>query len=751
GSSWATYMPRVALVNEQSQPSTSTDEVDLPVRAFAGLGELDRAQMLCAPLRWPVPSRLSAELKVPRGKATEAMKALGLRTIGDLLEHLPRESRPSCMVGSLRPGEPATIDVQVRTIATRAVRRRGMRPLVEATVSDASGSIRITIFNQPWLAIRYRPGTRLLLHGKADGRGGFAVSHHVVPNDGQSTEADAVAHYAATEGINSTQILKFVHGARGALADICEALPAYVRASQQLPDLPSALAALHFPRDASDPEAGRRRLAFDELLLTQLAFLRRRARHRSRGDAPAFERLPTRSAGWLAEELPFELTEDQQTAIEEISADLAQPNPMQRLLMGDVGAGKTVVALYAMLRAVEHDHQAALMAPTETLAEQHFATLQKLITAEPVTIALLTGSTPARRRADILGKLASGELSLIVGTHALIEPTVQFRSLALAIVDEQHRFGVLQRAALDDKGSPSPPGEGTTKRSVHVLHMTATPIPRTLALASYGDLDVSTLRQMPKGRQPIETRIVSTEQARKEAYAQLRSELDSGRQGYVVCPLIEQAVSDDPFAVAGEREVRAAVAEFKRLGEGELANYRLVLMHGQMPTREKQEAMARFADGEVDVLVSTTVIEVGIDVPNATVMMIENAERFGISQLHQLRGRIGRGRHHSYCMLMGPAGSSRLRAVARYSDGFRLAEIDLALRKQGDLIGTRQSGVGQYRVARIPGDEHLLDRARAQAERIMQSDSLLSSPEHVLLGELLDKRSAPGEPASIPA
>jgi ATP-dependent DNA helicase RecG len=370
-----------------------------------------------------------------------------------------------------------------------------------------------------------------------------------------------------------------------------------------------------------------------------------------------------------------------------------------------------------------------------------------------VTIALLTGSTPARRREDILGKLASGELSLIVGTHALIEPTVQFRSLALAVVDEQHRFGVLQRAALDDKGSPTP-DQKTTKRSVHVLHMTATPIPRTLALATYGDLDVSTLRQLPQGRQPIETRIVSTEQARREAYAQLRAELDAGRQAYVVCPLIEQATSEDPFAVAvaGEGEVRAAVAEFKRLGEGELANYRLVLMHGQMPTREKQAAMAQFADGEVDVLVSTTVIEVGIDVPNATVMVIENAERFGISQLHQLRGRIGRGCHHSYCMLMGPAGSSRLRAVARYSDGFRLAEIDLALRKQGDLIGTRQSGVGQFRVARIPGDEHLLDRARAQAERIMQSDAALSSPEHTLLGELLDKHAcAPEEQASIRA
>ena len=747
----AGQMPRAALVNHEPPPPARTEDAELALRAFAGVGELDREQMLGAPLRWPVPSRLEAELKVPRGKATEAMRTLGLRTIGDLLEHLPRESRPSCTVASLRPGEPATIDVQVRTIATRAVRRRGMRPLVEANVSDASGSIRITIFNQPWLAIRYRPGTRLLLHGKADGRGGFAVSHHVIPNEGQSADADAVAHYAATEGINSTQILKFVHGARGALADICEALPAYVRSSQHLPDLPSALAALHFPRNASDPEAGRRRLAFDELLLTQLAFLRRRARHRSRGDAPAFECLPTRSARWLDEELPFELTEDQKTAIEEIGADLVQPNPMQRLLMGDVGAGKTVVALYAMLRAVEHDHQAALMAPTETLAEQHFATLGKLITGEPVTIALLTGSTPARRREDILAKLASGELSLIVGTHALIEPTVKFRSLALAVVDEQHRFGVLQRAALDDKGSPTP-GQRTTKRSVHVLHMTATPIPRTLALATYGDLDVSTLRQLPQGRQPIETRIVSTERARGEAYAQLRSELDAGRQAYVVCPLIEEAVSEDPFAVAGEREVRAAVAEFGRLGEGELSNYRLVLMHGQMPVREKQAAMAQFAAGEVDVLVSTTVIEVGIDVPNATVMVIENAERFGISQLHQLRGRIGRGCHHSYCMLMGPAGSGRLRAVARYSDGFRLAEIDLALRKQGDLIGTRQSGVGQFRVARIPGDEQLLDRARAQAERIMQSDAALSSPEHTLLGELLDKRaSAPGEQASIPA
>jgi ATP-dependent DNA helicase RecG len=382
-----------------------------------------------------------------------------------------------------------------------------------------------------------------------------------------------------------------------------------------------------------------------------------------------------------------------------------------------------------MLRAVEHGGQAALMAPTETLAEQHFATIQRLLGGETVSCALLTGSTAARARRETLGKLASGELSLLVGTHALIEPDVEFRALAVAVVDEQHRFGVRQRAALNEKGTP------------HMLHMTATPIPRTLALAGYGDLDTSTLRELPLGRQPIDTRIVAGERARARAYDELREQLQAGRQAFVVCPLIEQEPEqpgqDGAAPAAGMGELRAATAELERLRGSELEGYRLVLLHGGMRPREKQQAMAAFASGEADVLVATTVIEVGIDVPNATVMLVENSERFGISQLHQLRGRIGRGEHRGICRLMGPPGSPRLRALAEHGDGFRLAEIDLQLRSEGELVGTRQSGLRQFEVAQLPEDAALLERARACAERLLEHDPRLREPEHVLLGERL--------------
>jgi ATP-dependent DNA helicase RecG len=729
---------------EASEPAA--EPAAFEARAFASSAPLSPAELLAADVRWPRPSRLQQELEASPRKLAEGLEALGLRTVGDLLEHLPRDRREARTVATLREGEQATVAVQVRSIASRPVRRRGMRPLVEATVFDASGSMRVTFFNQPWLVQRYPEGTRLLLHGKAEARGRFRVSHHAVGAElgaeSDPREAEAVAHYAASEGVTSTQILTLVQGFRDALADFPEPLPASLRHVERLCDRQAALTAMHFPSSAEQAETARERLAFDELLLTQLVFLRRRAARRARTSAVSLAEPPSLIARWLEHGLPFALTADQRAAVATIGEDLAQTRSMQRLLMGEVGSGKTVVALYAMLRAVEHGHQAALMAPTETLAEQHFATLQRLLGAESLSSALLTGATPAARRADTLGKLASGELSLIVGTHALIEPSVRFRSLVVAVVDEQHRFGVRQRAALDEKGAAGTP---------HVLHMTATPIPRTLALARHGDLDVSTLHELPRGRQAIATRIVSGEQARAQAYVELREQLDAGRQAYVVCALVEESQAEEQNAAsspaeapatakqgqASPAEVRAATAEFERLAGGELSGYRLELLHGQMRAREKQAAMARFAAGAVDVLVATTVIEVGIDVPNATVMLVENAERFGISQLHQLRGRVGRGEHRSHCMLVGPPSSARLRALVAHNDGFRLAEIDLALRREGELIGTRQSGLGQFRVACLPQDTELLERARAQAQAIVGADPRLSSAEHALLGEAL--------------
>ncbi|HXW59082.1 MAG TPA: ATP-dependent DNA helicase RecG [Solirubrobacteraceae bacterium] len=706
---------------------------ELP-RAFADGRTLGRAEMIGAPLRWPRPSRLREPLRLAPGKMADGIELLGLATVGDLLEHLPRASRQARTVAELQAGEQATVAVEVRAISARAVRRRGMRPLVQATVFDASASMRATFFNQPWLVERYRPGTRLLLHGGADGKGGFRVSHHAIGSDPGAT--GAVPHYPASEGVTSTQILTLVQGAREALHEIPDALPAAARCAERLPDRACALAAMHFPRAPEDLEAGRRRLGFEELLLTQLVFLHRRARRRAACDACALTRPPSLSARWM-EQLPFAPTGDQRRAIAAIEADLAEPRAMQRLLLGEVGSGKTVVALHAMLRAVEHGHQAALMAPTETLAEQHFQTLTTLIGAEPVAASVLTGSTPPRRRRDTLGKLANGELSLIVGTHALIEPDVEFGALAVAVVDEQHRFGVRQRAALDAKGA------------AHMLHMTATPIPRTLALARYGDLDVSTLRELPRGRGPVDTRLVDGQKGRAEAYRELREQLQAGRQAYVVCPLIDAVEGE----AAAPGTARAAKAELVRLRDGELSGFRLALLHGGMRARDKQRAMAAFAAGEADVLVATTVIEVGIDVPNATVILVENAERFGISQLHQLRGRVGRGSWRSSCFLAGDAAgaSAKLRALRSHADGFRLAEIDLALRKEGELVGTRQSGLGQFRFALLPDDTLLLERARARAAAIFAEDASLSAPEHALLARALTDRFGADALEPIPA
>jgi ATP-dependent DNA helicase RecG len=767
--------------------------------AFASTRSPTRAELLAAPVRWPRPSRLEQPLKGPTGKSASGLRALGVETVGALLEHLPRDRREARTVAELCPGEQATVAVEVESIAVRPVRRRGMRPLVEATVFDETGAMSAAFFNQPWLVDRYRSGTRLLLHGKSQKGGRFAVASHALSGElgaGRSPlagERQAVAHYPAAEGVSSTQIVTLMREHRGALADVDEPLPARIRAVERLPDRAAALAAMHFPATAEEAESGRARLAFEELLLMQLALLRRRALRGSGTAAPLVDgsTLGHRelSRRWLEELLPFRPTDDQLAAIAAVDADLERARPMQRLLMGEVGSGKTVVALYALLRAVEHGMQGALMAPTETLAEQHFATLQALIPEVLLPTALLTGSTPMRRRVDLLGKLASGELKLVVGTHALIEEDVVFDRLAVAVVDEQHRFGVRQRVALDRKGptvrvresgagedGTHEPGEDCTdgpagregplahapartgrleadrsdvpavpledheaaprssRLAPHVLHMTATPIPRTLALTAYGDLDVTRLRELPKGRRPIATHVASSEAERARAYERIREELRAGRQAYVVCPLVEESQ---------ELQGRAAIAEYERLRTGELREFRLELLHGQLRPREKQRAMARFAAGAADVLVATTVIEVGIDVPNATVMLVEDAERYGISQLHQLRGRIGRGEHPSVCLLLGPRNARRLRALAEHRDGFKLAEIDLELRGEGELAGTRQHGQGigarpPY-VVSLPQDTALLEHAREWAMRLLAADPTLTAPEHAPLGAALER------------
>jgi ATP-dependent DNA helicase RecG len=671
-------------------------------------------------VRLPRPSRLEEELDIKPPTAADAAASIGLTTVGALLRHLPRASGEARTIAELQMEEVATVLVEVRAITSRPVRRRGMKPLVEATVVDATGVMKATFFNQPWLERQYRPGTLLMLLGKYQGRNRFRVNAHARTEAIVADVAD-VATYPATKGITSTQLAALVHEHRAAAFDWPDPLPGRLRAAEGLPDLPAAVIAAHF----GEREQGRRRLAFDELLCDQIVQLRLRDERRAHVAAAPLTGPRSLTAAWLAEQLPFEPTGDQARGMEEIDADLAGERPMQRLLMGEVGSGKTVVALHTMLRAVEHGMQAALMAPTETLAEQHFATVQSLMPGSNVSAALLTGSTTTARRREILGRLATGELSLVVGTHALIEDTVEFRALAVAVVDEQHRFGVRQRAALDAK---APSG-----CAPHVLHMTATPIPRTLRLTSFGALDVTVLRELPRGRQPIETHVATGERERERAYERIREELRAGRQAFVVCPLVEESE-----ALAA----RAATAEFERLRTTEFKDFDVVLLHGQMKPREKAEAMEAFAAGGADVLVATTVIEVGIDVPNATVMLVEDAERYGISQLHQLRGRVGRGAHASLCLLFGPKESPRLKALAEHRDGFALAEIDLELRGEGELTGTRQSGAARFDFAILPDDAPLLERARALAERLLAEDPALASPELALLGAALAGRAS---------
>ncbi len=722
--------------------------------AFSSPRRLEPGELHAAPVRYPRSSTLAVPLVLPGAKAQHAAALLGLFTVGDLLEHLPRESREARAVAQLQPGESATVLVAVRSIASRPVRRRGMRPLVEATVADDSGPLQATFFNQPWLVAKYPPGTRLVLHGKLERGRRFRVQAHALSSDASGATSEVggasgddvtggevgngirrgttVAHYPASEGLSSTQILALVHRHAGAIGDVGELLPARLRVIEGLPDRPAALSAAHFPRSAGEREAGARRLAFEELLLLQLLLARRRAMRRRLTAAPVLAGERELTARWLETMLPFSLTGDQQRALSAIDRALAQSGPTQTLLMGEVGSGKTVLALYALLRAVEHGCQGALMAPTETLAEQHFATIQTLMPGEVISIGLLSGSTPARRRADLLGKLATGECSLVVGTHALIESAVRFAHLGVAVVDEQHRFGVRQRAALHAT-------KGSQGESPHVLHMSATPIPRTLALRNHGDLDLIVLRELPRGRRPVQTFVCSTQRERARAYERIREELRSGHQAFVVCPLVEES---------DLLQARAATTELERLRAGELRDFRLALLHGQLRPAQKQLAMAAFACGDADVLVATSVIEVGIDVPNATVMLVEDADRYGISQLHQLRGRIGRGAHDSLCLLFGRKDSPRLRALARHSDGFELAEIDLRLRGEGELVGTRQHGLAELRAAELPRDEALLERAHAHAQRIVAGDPQLEQPEHVLLADALAR--AYGSEAQAP-
>jgi len=661
--------------------------------AFAGLDP---------PHRWPVlprsprPDRLELGLDTLPGVGPALQRKLaklGLTTVRDVLEHRPRRYETAAdevKIAALRAGEECVIAGRVLKAEKKPM--RGRRTRIVARIEDGSDVITVNWFNQPWLADKLTPGTQIRLRGKL-GRFGFEPRSYDL-GETRAT-ADFAPVYPAAEEIAAASVRRVVDLALPLATNVPDPLPAELRDRERLPLKRDAIAAVHRPRDLAEAERGRARLAFEELLVLQIGIARRVA-EREQTLAPGLG-----EAGDLIrryrEALPFALTPYQEQAIREIDGDLARTTPMQRLLQGDVGSGKTVVALYVLLRAVENGRQGALMAPTETLAEQHFLTIADLCLELGVTCALLTSSSKKAERANALAA------DVVVGTHALIQTGVELRDLAVAVVDEQHRFGVEQRSAISGSRAP------------HVLHMTATPIPRTLALTVFGDLAVSEIKKPPASRKPVITSWITEERA-SEAYTRLTRLLSEGRQAYVVCPLIE--LSETSLA-------RAAEAEAERLRRAELKEFRVGCVHGRLKTPERRELMARFKASELDVLVATTVIEVGVDVPNATVMIVQEADRFGLAQLHQLRGRVGRGAEQSYCVLVSRAkeeltesAQARLQALVDTSDGFELAEVDLDLRGGGALLGTRQSGISDLRFAHLRRDRALLERAREEAPHI---------------------------------
>ena len=668
-----------------------------------------------APESWPrlpgTPRPENAERPVVTltgvGPALEQKLAkLGLRTVRDLLEHRPHryeQAVPERPIADLLAGEEAAIAGEVVRVSVRRPSRR--LAIVQARVADGSDEITAIWFNQAWLAEKLQPGTRVRLRGQLK-RNEFAVRSYDL--NGVSATADFAPVYPASEEVPPKRLRALVERALPHVRDLPDALPAPLKVSERLPLRADALFALHRPRSEEEGEQGRRRLAFDELLVLQVGLARARA---GREAVIATELgKPGELTARYRRLLPFELTPDQEQAIVEIDADLSRTAPMQRLLQGDVGSGKTVVALYALLRAVEAGQRGALMAPTETLAEQHFLTIEPLCKELGVRTALLTGSV----------KSEVEDAQIVVGTHALIQEGVELEELAVAVVDEQHRFGVEQRRALAEGRTP------------HVLHMTATPIPRTLALTVYGDLHVTEIAKPPASRKPIVTSWVTAERS-SEAYTRLRKHLDAGWQAYVVCPLIEESETSQSRAAEGEAE---------RLQRAELKGYRVGLLHGRLRTAERRELMVKFKAGQLDVLVATTVIEVGVDVPNATIMIVQEADRFGLAQLHQLRGRVGRGAEQSYCLLISrqreeltDIAQERLQALVDSTDGFELAEKDLELRGEGQLMGTRQAGVSEFRFTRLRADRPLLERARAAAEGLVDYEGPLADEVERIFGE----------------
>jgi ATP-dependent DNA helicase RecG len=657
------------------------------------------------------------------------LQRVGLVTIEDILYRFPLryEDRGHLQpIASLKAGQQVAIAGRIQSSALRTTRRPGFK-IFEALIGDTSGSIVAIWMNQSFMKDILRRDVQVVLFGAVEPRGGLLQimnpDYEVIGSDGEAEPEDAqtihtgriVPVYEKAGAMTPKLQRRLVFDVLSRLpADLPDPFPEEVRQRLHLPDRRSALLAAHFPppdTPAAQLDAFRTpaqiRLIFEEFFLFQLGLMVRK-RAAVRESKPRTIEVNDRIRESARSILPFKLTEGQRSALKEIVEDMQRPTPMNRLLQGDVGAGKTIVALLAALVAMENGLQVAFMAPTEILAEQHFLGLRKLLEKSRFRVELITGATTGLKRRDLLARLAAGDIHLVVGTHALVQGTVNFRALGLAIIDEQHRFGVVQRATLRSKGLMP-----------DVLVMTATPIPRTLALTVYGDLDVSVIRDMPPGRRAIQT-TVRPESRRQDIYEMVRKQLDEGRQVYVVYPLIEESEKID---------LKAATEMADTLAQDVFPEYRVALLHGKMKQDAKDRVMRAFAAGDIHLLVSTTVIEVGIDVSNATVMLIEHAERFGLSQLHQLRGRVGRGAHQSHCVLLyqypiSNVGKARLQALADTINGFEIAERDLELRGPGDFFGTRQSGLPTLRTGDLLRDHSLMEQARDEAARFLNQQAL---------------------------
>ncbi len=666
------------------------------------------------------------------------LERLGVSTIQDLLYLFPHrydDFSSLKTIDKLEYGEEVTIIGAVRETRERTGKKG--QSIVTSTVSDGTGMIQVTWFNQPYLAKRLKPGRQIVISGKVDqylGRASFASPTWEPLDEELVHTGRLVPVHPLTSGISARWLRRLMKRTTDYWSlRLPDHLPMAMREERHLLDLETAIRQIHFPDNWATLKRARRRLAFDEFLMIQLGVLRQRQEWQQRSGEPV--QIDTSLLRTFVDSLPYALTAAQERVLSEILQDLEKPQPMSRLLQGDVGSGKTVVAAAAMLVTAASGMQAVLMAPTEILAEQHYASLEKLwgelwlpsMKKVSSQLRLLTGSLSQTDKAKTYEEIATGKARIIIGTHALIQGGVRYHNLGLVVIDEQHRFGVTQRAALRQKG-----------HNPHVLVMTATPIPRTLALTIYGDLDISTIDELPPGRKEIITKWMKPME-RERAYTFLRARVMESHQAFIICPLIEESE---------KVEAKAAVEEHRRLQEEVFPDLRLGLLHGRMSAEEKEAVMREFYGGELDILVCTPVVEVGIDVPNATVMLIEGADRFGLAQLHQFRGRVGRGEEQSHCLLLAESpsdtGTQRLEIIESTQDGFKLADEDLAMRGPGEFFGTRQSGLPDLKVARL-SDVRVLEEARTAAQQIWKEDPDLDLPKHRLLATRVEEFWQRGE------